>query len=410
MFHIAWVVLEFFLVLPGCQSALANDSNNDAIHAASYQIHPVKVREDFIKGMDISMWPELESLGVKYYDQGKEKNLVKILKDHGVNYIRARLWVNPKSTQLMDFGGGNSTLKRAIELGQRAHANGMKYLLDIHYSDFWTDPGKQIKPQGWENLSFNSLVKKVYDYTDKVMKAHRAAGVIPDMVQVGNELNGGMLWPDGKSWGGDGKEFDRLAELLKSGIQGVKDNTLAGEHISIVLHLAKAGDNGAFRWWFDEITKRQVNYDIIGMSYYPFWDGPMSKVQENITNVIQRYNKPIMLVETSFPFTAKNGDSLANGYSETKPINGYEISVKGQAHYLNDIMKLINDIPNHMGLGIVYWEPEWLPVKGASWATKAGMDYINDHWGEGDSWENQALFDFSGNVLPSIDVFNERIK
>lgn len=403
--HIAWAVLGLSVALVGCQSTSVNDSSGDSIHTASYDIHPAKVREGFIKGMDISMLPELEALGAKYYDQGTKKDLVKILKEHGVNYIRARLWVNPQSAGNMDFGGGNSTLQRAIELGQRAHANGMKYLLDIHYSDFWTDPGKQIKPQGWEKLDFDQLVKQVYDYTDNVMKAHRTAGVVPDMVQVGNELNSGMLWPEGKSWGGDGKEFDRLAELLKSGIKGVKDNTQPGENISIMLHLAKAGDNGAFRWWFDEITKREVNYDIIGMSYYPFWHGPMSDVQKNITDVIQRYKKPVMLVETSFPFTTKNGDVLANGYSESKPIEGYEISVKGQAHYLNDIMKLINDIPDHMGLGIVYWEPEWLPVKGATWATKAGMDYIDDHWGEGNSWENQALFDFNGNALPSLEVF-----
>ncbi len=175
-----------------------------------------------------------------------------------------------------------------------------------------------------------------------------------------------------------------------------------------MLHLAKAGDNGAFRWWFDEITKHHVDYDIIGMSYYPFWHGPVAKVKANIDDVISRYHKPVLLVETAFPFTTKNGDSLANGYSGEGDIQGYEVSVKGQAHYLSDMMKMMNDIPDRMGLGIVYWEPAWLPVNGATWATQSGMDYINDHWGEGNSWENEALFDFDGESLPSLDVFNSK--
>ncbi|MCA2016433.1 glycosyl hydrolase 53 family protein [Vibrio tritonius] len=403
--HLAWAVLGLSVVLTGCQSTeVGNTSQPEETN--SYVIAPANVRPDFIKGMDVSMLPELEALGAKYYDQGKQEDAITIMQAHGINYIRARLWVNPQSSDHKAFGGGNSTLDRAIELGKRAHAHGMKYLLDIHYSDFWTDPGKQMKPQSWEKLPFDKLVTKVYDYTDQVMKAHRQAGVVPDMVQVGNELNSGMLWPDGKSWGGDGKEFDRLSKLLKAGIKGVRDNTQTGETIPVMLHLAKAGDNGAFRWWFDEITKHQVQYDVIGMSYYPFWHGPMNKVQENLNDVIARYHKPVMLVETSFPFTSKNGDSLANGYAENKPIEGYPISVNGQAHFLNDIMMMLNNLPNKMGLGIVYWEPEWLPVKGATWATKAGMDYTQDHWAEGNSWENQALFDFQGNTLPSMQVFN----
>ncbi|MCG6451002.1 glycosyl hydrolase 53 family protein, partial [Vibrio parahaemolyticus] len=144
--------------------------------------------------------------------------------DNGVNSIRARVWVDPASVDGQVYGGGNNTLERSIELGKRAQENGMTFLLDIHYSDFWADPTKQQKPKAWDNLSVDALNQKVYDYTAAVMQAHLKAGVVPDMVQVGNELNGGMLWPDGKSWGQDGKEFDRLAVLLKSGIQAVHDN------------------------------------------------------------------------------------------------------------------------------------------------------------------------------------------
>lgn len=397
--HITWAVIGLSAALVGCKSSSV-EGEKVALDNSTYQVQPAKVHQNFIKGMDISMLPKMESMGVKYYDKGTEKDLVKILKDHGVNYIRARLWVDPKSADGADFGGGNSTLKKAIELGKRAHANGMKYLLDIHYSDFWADPGKQFKPKAWTKLNFDQMVQKVYDYTDEVMDAHRAAGVVPDMVQVGNELNGGMLWPEGKSWGGDGKEFDRLSLLLKAGIKGVKDNTLAGEDIKIMLHLAEAGNNGLFRWWFDEITKHNVDYDIIGMSYYPFWHGPLSKVRENIDDVVKRYHKPVILAETAFPYVPKGDDDKG-------PIEGYQVSVQGQAQYLKDLMELVSATENNMGLGIFYWEPGWLG-QDATWATQAGMDYIDDHWKEGNSWDNKALFDPKGNAFPSLDVFNSK--
>ncbi|PJC87172.1 galactosidase [Vibrio sp. HA2012] len=397
--YITWAVLGLSAALIGCQSDSVTRKNTEE-SIKTYNIQPANVSEGFIKGMDISMLPEMESMGTKYYDEGSEKDLVKILSDHGVNYIRARLWVDPQSVNGTGFGGGNSDLVRAIELGKRAHANGMKYLLDIHYSDFWADPKKQFKPKHWSSLNFDEMVQKVYDYTDAVMDAHRDAGIVPDMVQVGNELNGGMLWPEGKSWGGDGKEFDRLSRLLKSGIQGVKDNTLAGEDIKIMLHLAEAGDNGLFRWWFDEITKHDVDFDIIGMSYYPFWHGPLTKVRENIDDVIKRYNKPVIIVETAFPFVPKGNDDKG-------PIEGYEVSVNGQAEYLKDLMEMVNATENNMGLGIFYWEPAWLG-QDATWATKAGMDYIDDHWEEGNAWDNKAMFDPNGNAFPSLDVFNSK--
>ena len=395
-------LLSAAVALTGCQSSENSSQNSGNI--AEDQITAPVLRSDFIRGMDISMLPEIEALGGKYYQDGTEKNLFEILKDNGVNYIRARLWVDPQSNNNEPYGGGNSDLSRSIELGKRAHENGMKFLLDIHYSDFWADPKKQYKPKDWESLTFQNLKHKVYEYTNQVMSAHRDAGVEPDMVQIGNELNGGMLWPDGKSWGQNGKEFDRLAELLKAGIQAIHDNK-NGKDTQILLHLAGAGDNGLFRWWFDEITSRNVDFDIIGMSYYPWWHGPIDKVRANVDDVISRYNKPVILVETSFPFTNENGDSLRNSFSEEGPIEGYSVSIQGQAQYLCDMMQFINDIPNEQGLGLFYWEPAWLPIDRATWSTDAGMEYSGDKWHTGNSWENQALFDFNGNTLPSLKVF-----
>ncbi|SHF16253.1 glycosyl hydrolase 53 family protein [Vibrio gazogenes] len=394
------------VALAGCQSVNSSVNHRADMNTNSEGkvITTPHLRADFIRGMDISMLPEIEKLGGKYYQNGHQEDLVKILKENGVNSIRARLWVDPMSASGEVFGGGNNTLARAIELGQRAQENGMSFLLDIHYSDFWADPKKQQKPKAWQQLTFEHLTEKVYDYTAYVMKALHAKGVVPDMVQVGNELNSGMLWPDGKSWGQDGKEFDRLSRLLKSGIQAVHDND-SGKDIKIMLHLAEAGDNGLFRWWFDEITKRDVDFDVIGMSYYPWWHGPIDKVKANMNDVIRRYHKPIVLVETAFPFTTENGDSLSNSYAGSGPIEGYSVSVNGQAQYLADIMTLLNELPDEQGLGIYYWEPAWLPIDGATWSTKAGMKYSGDKGDMGNSWENQALFDFEGNALPSLKVF-----
>ncbi|WP_220718592.1 glycoside hydrolase family 53 protein [Agarivorans litoreus] len=386
-------------LLAGCQTASSSSDNDDDAN-----ITAPKLRDDFIRGVDISMLPEIEALGGKYYHQSVEQDLFTILKKHGVNAIRTRLWIDPKSNTGESYGGGNNQLTRSIDLAKRAKDNGMTFLLDLHYSDFWADPKKQSKPKAWQHLSFENLNQKVYDYTAQVMQAYQAAGVVPDSVQIGNEINGGMLWPDGKNWGPGSQGFEKLSLLLKAGIQAVHDNS-GEQDTQIILHLAEAGKNEYFRWWFDEIHQYGVEYDIIGMSYYPWWHGPIADVKANMEDLSNRYNKPILLVETSFPYTNANADRLENSYSDSGPIQGYQVSVNGQAQFLSDIMLLLNNLPNQQGLGIYYWEPAWLPVEGATWATKAGMAYGSDQWQMGNAWENQGLFDFGGNALPSLEIF-----
>ena len=394
-------------LMTGCSFNAADSS--ETIQPDAVVIAPARVSSTFIKGVDLSMVPEVEALGGKYYENSIEKDPLQILQEHGVNYVRMRVWVDPKTLDGKPYGGGNVTLEKSIEIGKRAHDLGMKYLLDLHYSDFWTDPGKQIKPKAWKDLPFDSLVEQVTDYTDEVMKAHREAGVMPDMVQIGNELNSGMLWPEGKSWGGDGHEFERLSKLLNAGISAVRASYHDGEDVQIMLHLAEAGKNDTFRWWFDEITKNGVtDYDVIGMSYYPYWHGPMKDVKANMLDVEERYNKPIIIVETSYAYTTENGDELENSFTGEEPFEDYPVSVEGQANFLKDLMEMVNEVPNNSSGGIFYWDPAWLPVKGATWATKEGMDYADDHWKPGNSWDNQTLFDFNGNVLPSLDVFKNK--
>src|SRR5690625_619441 len=364
---------------------------------------------DFIKGADISTLDQLESQGAKFYENGVEKDVMQILKDHGINYIRLRLWNDPYDMYGNPYGAGNTDLDTVISLAKRAQHLDMKFLLDFHYSDFWADPGKQNKPKAWENLTFNDLETELYNYTKDVMNQLTLEGVIPDMVQIGNELNSGMLWPDGKSWGEGGGEFDRLATLLKAGIDGVKDSN-AGNNIEIMLHLADGGDNDVFRWWFDEITSRNVDFDVIGVSYYPYWHGSLNDLQYNLDNISQHYNKDVIVVETAYGQTIANGDALENAFTAVEEqIAGYPATVQGQKDYLRDLINVISNVPENKGAGMFYWEPAWIPIDGAGWATQSGMAYIDEYTVEGNEWENQALFDFNGNVLDSLNVFNEPI-
>ncbi|EQB2596449.1 glycoside hydrolase family 53 protein [Aeromonas salmonicida] len=373
--------------------------------AETVQIQPVKVAADFIKGADVSMLAEVEKHGGKFFDEhGNPQDAMAILKENGFNYIRLRLWVDPKDADGKPYGGGNNDLATTIELAKRAKANGMKFLLDYHYSDFWTDPARQNKPKAWASMNIDQLTEAVYQHTKTTMDAFAKAGVLPDMVQVGNEINGGMLWPEGKSWGQNGGEFDRLAGLLNAGIKAVKEH---GDQIKIMLHLAEGTKNDTFIWWFDEITKRKVPFDIIGLSYYIYWNGPMNALQYNMDDISKRYDKDLIVVEAAYGYTTANCDNAENNFTSKEADDaGYPATVQGQANYLHDLLQVVTKVPEGRGKGVFYWEPAWLPTQGATWATKAGMKYNSDDWKEGNARENQSLFDCQGKVLPSIKAFN----
>ncbi len=364
------------------------------------------------RGADVSMLSEVERHGGKLLEQGKEVDAFTLLKAHHFNLIRLRLWVDPKSSEGEPYGGGNSDLATTLALAKRAKTAGMSLLLDLHYSDFWTDPKHQTKPKAWQALSFPALTDQVERYTRQTVQQFVQAGVTPELVQVGNELNSGMLWPDGKSWGQGGGEFDRLATLLNAGIRGVKSAT-AGEKTSprVVLHLAEGGKSDTFRWWFDEIQARQVSFDIIGLSYYPFWDAPLSALATNLQQLASRYHKPLLIVETAYAHDLKDCDNTPNTFGPAQEQQGgYPATPQGQLAFLQALQQQVAAVPDGLGLGIVYWEPFWLPVKGATWATKAGMAYNHDQWQEGNAWENLALVNCQGETQPALGVFDAQSK
>ena len=360
---------------------------------AAIQVNPIpNLPANFIKGADVSMLPEMESLGAKFYDiDGTPMDALQIMKNHGINWIRVRIWNNPKDGP---GGGGNTTEERAIEMAKRAKALGLKVLVDFHYSDWWADPGKQHTPKAWEKHDKDQLVKDVYEYTTKVLNDFKAAGVTPQMVQVGNEVKSGMLWPIGKLPSTDGDKA--FADLMRSGLKAVRDFD-AEHNIQLMVHLPDGGDNAFYQSFFDSLIKKHgVNdFDIIGLSYYPFWHGTLEQLQTNLNDTSKRYNKDVIVVETAFGYTNENFDEMKNCYGKAEErIGGFRSTVQGQASGLRAVMERLANVPGGKGTGMFYWEPDWYAVKGAGWKT-----------GEGNEWDNLAMFDKNGKALESWNVY-----
>lgn len=226
----------------------------------------------FIKGMDISTLLEKETCGARYYDNGVEQDLFAILKAYGTNSVRLRLWNDPYAPDGTPYGAGTNDLNKVIVLAGRAKKYQIGYLLDLHYSDFWADPGKQTTPKAWQGMNEDELEAAVYRYTKEVMQTLKDKDLLPEMVQVGNELTNGLLWPSGRK-----PEFDRIAKYLNAGIRAVRE---IQADIPIMIHLDNGGFNEMYVEWFDEFTKRAEPFDIIGLSYYPFWHGTMEDYRD----------------------------------------------------------------------------------------------------------------------------------
>lgn len=365
---------------------------------AAVQVNPIEnLSTDFIKGADVSIMPELERNGTKFYDNGIEQDGLTILKNHGVNWIRVRIWNNPYVVGPEGVGGGNTDEAKAIEMAKRAKALGMKVLVDFHYSDFWVDPGQQKKPDAWKNDSGDKLVDDVYAYTAKVMQDFNAQGVTPDMVQVGNELNNGMLWPEAQLTEDNPNGYKFLAKLLNAGLQAVHDNDKDNK-VKTMIHLAGV-DINLYHTFFDNlIVKNKVNdFDIIGMSFYPFWHGTMDDLKNTMNDVSAKYNKDVIAVETAFGYTLEDADFEKNNFgTNEEKVGGYKATVQGQATGLRDVMATVASVNDNRGLGIFYWAPDWVINEKVGWKSNGG----------GNGWDNLTLFDTKGNALESMDTFN----
>ena len=312
----------------------------------------------FAKGADVSWLPQMEATGYRFYDtDGKEKDCLQLLKERGMNTIRLRVFVNPSQ----DKASGHCSKEETVAMALRAQKAKMRIMIDFHYSDTWADPAKQAKPAAWANLSFDALQNKVYEHTFNVLTALKKAGVTPEWVQVGNEIPGGMLWPDGST-----NNWAQLAQLLNKGYEATK---AVNAKIKVIVHVDEGNNNEKFRWFFDKATEHQVKYDVIGLSYYPFWikkdySETIADLQKNLNDMASRYQKEVMVVE----------------------VGGVDEQVQNTRELLAATIKAVKAVPNHKGLGVLYWEPQ---------GAKSWSGYGLSAWQQ------------DGKPSPALDAFKE---
>lgn len=347
--------------------------------------------DKFSMGADLSYVNQVEDYGGVYKDSGTVKDVFEIFRSYGANTVRVRLWHTPAWVAGLNSGTYYSDLYSAEKTIRRARQAGMAVNLDIHYSDRWADPHHQDKPAAWASLGFDVLKDSVYQYTIRVLQYLQSKNLVPEMVQIGNENNNGMLWPDGKTDTPQG--WPNFAALLNSGIKAVRDFA-AGSAIKpkIILHVAQLQDAAP---WVQRLKEYQVtDYDILGLSHYVKWSEmpAMQDVTSNIKALKQFTGKQVMVVETAYPWTGENADGYVNIISATDTLAGYPCSPQGQLSYMKD---LVQAIINGGGSGVMYWEPAWITSS------------LNDGWGIGSSWENNCFFDFSGHTLPVITYMQQ---
>ena len=369
----------------------------------------------FVKGMDLSTLLELERCGAKYYDHGQEMDILDIMKKYDVDTIRLRIWNDPWSEDGKSYGAGDNDVKTTLEIAKRVTAAGFGVLMNFHYSDFWADPGKQIKPKAWKDYSVDELEQAVYDFTLETMELFKKEGVNITMVQVGNELSNGLLWPEGMIREDLGKtEYDNVARFVSAGIRAVRKVT---PDAGVMIHLDNGGNNELYRRWFDHYVERGEDFDMIGLSYYPFWHGTMDMLFHNMNDIAERYHKDLVIAEVSMGFTMddykayeKLTDEERKGYA-TRPALvekiEFPMTVQGQYDFTKTLLERLLTVKEGRGKGFFWWEPAWIPVAGSGWATPESLKYMNDPGPCGNEWANQALFDYDGNVLPTLEFIRD---
>lgn len=370
---------------------------------------------DFIKGVDVSSIIALEESGVTFKNSANtQQDIFQTLKESGVNYVRIRLWNNPYDALGKGYGGGTCDLTKAIAMGQRATAQGMKVLIDFHYSDFWADPGKQKAPKAWTGMTLDQKKTALYTYTKDSLKALLDANVDVGMVQVGNETNNGLA---GET------TFVNMCELFKQGSLAIRETSATyGKNILIALHFTNPETAGRYAGYAQNLAANGVDYDVFASSYYPYWHGSLSNLTTVLKNIADTYNKKVMVAETSYAYTLEDGDGHTNTIRPDSTLASYPATVQGQATEIRDVIAAVAAVGSS-GIGMFYWEPAWLPVGtpaaltqnkvlweqyGSGWASSYAGEYDSQDagvWYGGSSWDNQALFDFSGKPLESLNVF-----
>ncbi len=402
------------------------------VNAADAGVNVKKVEgigTDFIRGADISTYASLMDSGVVFKDWDGEEvpegtAFFELLKESGINYVRIRIWNDPYDADGNGYGAGNCDVEKAAKMGKWATDAGMKVLLDFHYSDFWADPGRQVVPKAWEGLAIDAKADALEAYTIESLNTILEAGVDVGMVQVGNETNGRLCGET--NWANMSKLFAAGSKAVRSVAQAENKDIL------IAIHFANPEKSSNMKGYAKSLNDSGIDYDVFASSYYPFWHGTLENLTSVLRDISSTYNKKVIVAETSWAYTLKDGDGQKNVVRENagQDLSAYDISAQGQANEVRDVIEAVKNVGD-AGLGIFYWEPAWIPVNvydagaenaaevlaankeawetfGSGWASSYSIAYdpnVNESNYGGSEWDNQALFDFAGNPLPSLKVF-----
>lgn len=335
-------------------------------------------RPDYYKGMDISFLQEGIDNGIVVRDfDGTKMDPFALIQKYGVNSIRLRIWNNPEN---VPESKGYCSLAHTILMAKKIKAWGMSFVLDFHYSDYWADPAQQRKPKAWEKLTFEELKEAVYTYTKETLLTLKNEGLLPDMVQIGNEIRSGLLFPDGEL-----PDYGQMVQLVNAGIRGARDVADA-DTMQVIIHLDQGGRYFYLQEWFQKAMEAGLGeFDVIGLSYYPFWHGTFPEFKETLTKLVEDFGKPIMIMETAHAWRKTEHGFIDESQER---IAGVLATPTGQRKVLDLVNNIVASIPERMGLGIYYWEPICIPPKeGGGWA------------------DNMGLLDENGIVLEGIHAF-----
>ena len=377
------------------------------------------VSVDTIRGVDVSSIIALENSGVSFYNSnGTRQDIFKTLSESGVNYIRVRVWNNPFNSNGNGYGGGNNDINTAIQIGQRATQYGMRLLVDFHYSDFWADPDKQKAPKAWQSYSVSQKTDAIYNFTKESLQKLKDANVHVGMVQIGNETGYGFVGC--KTYATEGYQtvsFSDIAKMMNAGSRAVRE---IDSNILVAVHNTNP-ENG-YTYIAQDYYNNGVDYDVFASSYYPYWHGTLSNLTNELRNIANTYNKKVMVAETSYLYTSEDGDGHHNTVSDNSLTPSYPVSIQGQAKHVRDVFEAVANVGDK-GIGVFYWEPAWIPVGpssqyennkvlweryGSGWASSYANEYDPNDAGVyygGSAVDNQAMFDFNGKALESLNVF-----
>ncbi len=384
-------VLGAALAIPGAAFLTAGAAQSASAAPASHP-HPASSPRTVgprVRGADLSFTLQLEAAGRSWSVNGRRAPIERLMREAGANWERIRVWVDPPA--------GYSTLADAVVLARRAKRAGLNVLLDLHFSDFWADPGHQSTPAAWADQTLPELLVTAEAYSRHALETLSRAGAPADMVQIGNEITSGMLWPLGKLYDGSADQnWPNFLAILGAGIRGAREARVIGRRPDIMVHIDRGGDNAGSRYFFDHVVDAGLDFDVIGQSYYPFWHGPLQQLQDNLGDLATRYDKELIVVETAYPWTLENGDDLQNILYSLDQLPDAAIwppTPAGQLAYFEALRGVFATVPGGLGAGFMSWEPEWTP--GVGWTP-----------GQGNPNDNLTLFDFEGRALPGLAAFS----